>query len=129
MGAATARAAAARGYRGVAGFDVARTADGRLVLLDANFRFNGSTVALLLAESLGAPVVRSAGWSFDGPFESLERLLRGERGHFVATGFWDPPRGAPSLTGLVHGASREEVAARLRELERGGFRSRWREAA
>ena len=124
LGRAAAKAGAERGYRGVVGIDVARCADGRLRVLDANFRFNGSTVALLFQDALvarGLPVVRSRGFAFDGSFEEMERAIRGARAFLLPTGAWDPAEGPPRIRALVAGASREEVSMALDALARAGF--------
>ena len=46
------RAAAARGYRGIAGIDVAFLEDGPPRVLDLNFRVNGSTAAAWLRSAV-----------------------------------------------------------------------------
>ncbi len=73
----------ATGYAGVAGFDIAITADGRPVVLDLNFRINGSTLGLAYRESL---------FEQYGPMEILVRSVRDTRG-------WDHLRGALSAPG------------------------------
>jgi hypothetical protein len=55
------RRAVLRGYIGFAGFDVACCADGRLRVLDLNFRVNGSTTAVFLRAA--RPTWRAAGSS------------------------------------------------------------------
>jgi len=40
----------AEGYRGVAGMDIVSTRDGRILVIDLNFRFNASTVLPVVAE-------------------------------------------------------------------------------
>ena len=46
------RRAAALGYRGIAGIDVALTPPGETYVLDLNFRVNASTPAILLAPAI-----------------------------------------------------------------------------
>ena len=46
------RRAASLGYRGLAGVDVAITRDGRILVLDLNFRINASTPGLLLGPAI-----------------------------------------------------------------------------
>jgi len=52
LGCEIARRGSVAGYVGIAGFDIAVTASGRAVVLDLNFRINGSTVGLLYRESI-----------------------------------------------------------------------------
>jgi hypothetical protein len=100
-------AARRRGYVGMAGFDIVRTADGRTLALDLNFRFNACTAALLLREALvewsGRPYGRVAGFRAnlpDGPLlEAVGRFVT-ER-VFAPTGSFLPESGARRVSGLV----------------------------
>jgi hypothetical protein len=135
VGRAVAHSAAARGWRGCLGVDVALLADGRAIAHDLNFRTNGSTVPLLLFESVarsrsGCAVGRSRGWTWrgDGGFAGLVRLAgaAAARGVLVPYGTYDPDAGGPAgaqprLSGLLVGASREEVCERERELAAAGL--------
>jgi hypothetical protein len=52
IGLAIATRGASLGYRGFVGIDIVATADRRWVVLDLNFRVNGSTTAVLLARAI-----------------------------------------------------------------------------
>jgi hypothetical protein len=119
--------AARAGYLGVAGFDVAVGADGRLVVFDANFRLNGSTPALLLSSSVasatGAVAIRyltvEASAGLTSALPHLRKALR--KGWFVPLNGFDPawaddPEAKPWFSGLLLGADRAEVQARQGEL-------------
>jgi hypothetical protein len=94
--------------------------DGRVVVLDLNFRSNGSTAAVLLADDVrrrrGARVLRFRGWRVDGDFAALRRLADPaiERGTLLPRSGWDPAAagadGPARASGLLLGSSREEVA-------------------
>lgn len=110
---------AARGYRGVAGFDIALTRDGRFRVLDCNFRINGSTAGLLCREAV---------LEVRGPGEIMFRSVRDRRGwsslrsalaEAVANGSvlpfagydpaGDPAGGAARASVLVTGRDRDAV--------------------
>jgi hypothetical protein len=77
---AAGRRAAARGFRGVAAFDIGRRPDGRPVVFDPNFRINASTQQVLLHDSIVARSGRTVTLSFaalsDAPLERLDAALR-----------------------------------------------------
>jgi hypothetical protein len=52
IGLAIAQRGASLGYRGFVGIDIVATEDGRWMVLDLNFRVNGSTAAVLLARAI-----------------------------------------------------------------------------
>jgi hypothetical protein len=111
------RRAAARGYVGFAGADVAITRDGRAVVLDLNLRFNASTVPLLVLDSVRArnprPVIRARRWLLPGTLEELEPQLERaiDAGEFVPLSIYDAPDRA-FVSGLFLGDTREEVERR-----------------
>lgn len=121
------------GYRGFAGFDAAIAADGSFRIYDLNFRFNGSTVPLLLYDALaqhtGLPVAKRVTWmhkdSFDGMLAALRRAL--ERHELVPLGIFDPTRcrggsdAVPRISAMLFGSSREEVREKEREVASLGF--------
>lgn len=125
--------AAALGYRGFAGLDMAVCADGRLRVFDLNFRVNGSTVAVLLSEEIrrlrGMPVMRLrsflAGADFGGMIAGAREAVA--RGILVPLATYQPaesgrPADPPRLLGLVPGKSRMDVRRHEEELERCGLR-------
>lgn len=112
-GRAIMEAGVARGYRGIAGFDVARCADGRWLYFDLNFRLNGSTAPVLLLRATAArlqlPVFRYRSWCGADGFDAL--LARARRGLHagrllpLSIHAGAPPR----LSGMVAGTSRADV--------------------
>jgi hypothetical protein len=121
--------AAARGYRGFAGIDVAFARGRPPLVLDLNFRMNGSTAAALLRPALEARGARAIRWrSFEGRdgFPALFRAVRSatERGTVVPLAFYDPRAtpvgGLPRASLLLLGASREETDAEERRLADAG---------
>lgn len=120
------QAAAALGYRGISGIDVAELRDGSWRIIDLNFRVNGSTAGAWLrpsiAERRGAAVIRGRSWSCKQGFPRMIAVAREavRRGTLVPLGFYDPDAcaegGLPRMAGLLLGASRgeiEEECARL----------------
>ncbi|MCH5374899.1 MAG: hypothetical protein JJ992_13065 [Planctomycetes bacterium] len=120
--------AAGRGYRGLAGFDIAVLRDGRLLVLDLNFRINGCTPSLLLYEHarsvLKFPLGCLRTWrGRAGSFLDIYRVFSeavADR-YFLPLCVYEPaaggnPEGVPSVSGLVFGATRVEVEAKLRYL-------------
>lgn len=119
---------AAMGYRGIAGIDMARTRDGRTVVLDLNFRINSCTPALLFAPDLrnrGVRLMRLATIRHPPGAANLAEVIA----PFVASGavvplrLFDPL--AAGLDGgdaiahlLVTGASRQDVTENWEELGR-----------
>lgn len=112
--------AAGIGYRGIAGIDVALTGDGRSFVLDLNFRINASTAALLLAPAIvaqfGHDHLLSKRFKGGGGMSqfvlAMEQFV--QRGQFIPLALFDPIAagllgGAPSVLGLVGGASREQT--------------------
>ncbi len=118
--------AAAMGYRGIAGFDMAFCADGRLRVYDLNFRVNGSTAGLLLQHALAKArefaIFRSRAFRDPRGFGSLLACARAavRRGLLVPLGFYDPrilcEACAPRVLAIVGGGTREEIAEREKEI-------------
>lgn len=116
---------AARGYLGIAGFDIVAAADGRILVLDLNFRVNGSTAGLLYRESL-----RDA----QGPVEVMFVTLRDSHGwahacailtEYVAAGRILPFAGydpapcsgaAAKMSVLATGPTRDDVTSMIASL-------------
>jgi hypothetical protein len=122
---------AAHGYRGFAGVDVAFPRGGPPVVLDLNFRMNGSTPAALLRASLeadGPRAVRSRTLVGDGGFPDLLATVRAgtERGTLVPLALYDPREspegGRPRAAVLLVGRSRAEVEDEERRLASLGLR-------
>jgi hypothetical protein len=115
--------AVALGYKGVAGFDIVLSFDERVIVLDLNFRVNGSTASILLQQGItqayGVSTLRYTSWRWRGA--TAQRLARAQQfiqqGYFVPLSFYDAeaspyPEAISRLLGIVIGQSREEVAAR-----------------
>jgi hypothetical protein len=121
--------AVALGYKGVAGFDTVLLADDRVVVLDLNFRVNGSTATILLQrgimEAYGVSTLLYTSWQWHGA--TAQRLTRAQQfiqqGYFIPLSFYNAelspyPEAASRLLGIVIGQSREEVAARNEQFTR-----------
>ncbi|HET7605991.1 MAG TPA: hypothetical protein VFK28_07975 [Sphingomicrobium sp.] len=121
------RRAAAMGYRGLAGVDLALTSGSATYVLDLNFRFNASTAAILLAPAItsrsGATAIHLR--RVQGPLvaDHLADAMR----PFVASGGLIPlnlfdaeaaghPGKSARSRALVVGASREVVEATEAEM-------------
>lgn len=121
------------GYRGFAGFDAAVAADGSFCIYDLNFRFNGSTVPLLLYDALarrtGLSVAKRAAWKHSGSFAAMLTALRRavEHHQMIPFGVFDPTASrdhddaVPRISALLFGASREEIAEKECVLDSLGF--------
>lgn len=119
------------GYWGFVGIDMAVQDDGRIIVFDLNFRINGSTCALVLADAvrhhLGQAVMRSCtlvgkgsyGEALEGVYKAMERKL------LVPTASCDPAAGGysavPRIQCLILGQTREEVAENQRQIAEWGF--------
>jgi len=125
------RAAAARGYRGIVGVDVAFPEDGPPLVLDLNFRVNGSTAAVWLKagieEARGGVSMRLRSWAFERGFDDLFRIARRavERRSLLPLCLYDPRAceagGMPRLHGILVGASRAAVREEERRLAAEGL--------
>ena len=124
-------AAATRGYRGIAGVDVAFPENGPPRVLDLNFRVNGSTAAAWLRRSVegtrGLGSMRLRSWTCESGFDDLLRVVRGaiERRSLVPLCLYDPgasaAAGLPRLNGILTGPSRGAVRAEERRLAADGL--------
>jgi len=117
----------ALGYYGCVGIDMAVREDGRMAVFDLNFRVNGSTTALLLAESVqrtsGRTVLRFRALRGRGTYRDLlsSAYVAIHKGIFLPLSSYDPdvgghPKARPRMTGLILGNTREEVKEHEREL-------------
>ena len=122
--------AVARGYRGFAGVDIALLEDDRFVVLDLNFRMNGSTSSLLLsgriADERGTPVMRLAPLQARSGWDDLMRITAAAvRDHqVIPLCTYRPPDGSGEparLLAMVAGTSRTQVDTRLDELRNTGL--------
>jgi hypothetical protein len=125
---AIAQRAADLGYRGMCSLDCAETADGRLVMLDLNFRITAGSIPLLALQSVRPDAL-------DHPAESLNLtvpapladLLTDLRPALTAGGLLvvaghdtartDNPTRQSTLHLVVHGDDPDDVATRRRALE------------
>lgn len=129
---ATVQRAAAMGYRGFAGVDMALTADDRILVLDLNFRVNASTVPVLLAPALrerfGAVTmhlrkIRGSGNAMQLA-DGLEPFVRS--GRVLPLSVFDPEAAgyagnAPGSHALIVGKSRDDALETERGLARAGI--------
>lgn len=113
------RRAVDRGYVGMAGFDMIVDRDGRLWVIDLNFRLNASTGANLWRDALfadsGCSVAKTVKWTFPGPMRAAMTTLTeliDSRLMFPLKMF-DPhsvgEAGEAEVFGLLLGHSRQEV--------------------
>jgi len=122
-----------RGYRGFAGVDVGRTSEGRWLAFDLNFRINGSTVQVLLRDSVadewGAACTRICyGIRFRGTFGAMLEQLWAfhSRRELVPLLAFDMERVGTAETSpvcnlLVTGSKPEAVGSVLDDLRQAGF--------
>ncbi len=123
-----------RGFWGCVGIDVAVLNNGGICVYDLNFRVNGSTAALLLADSIfsatGSRVARLCSMkstiSYEAMLEVAYRAIDDKI--FLPLGSYDPvaggQKGAPSrLSGLVLGENRTDVGRHLDFLAKRGVGS------
>jgi hypothetical protein len=80
IGLETVERGAKLGYRGLLGIDIVGTEDGRWVVMDLNFRVNGSSAAVLLAPSIhrmmGACLLHLRSFTCEGGFAKLVAIAR-----------------------------------------------------
>lgn len=107
------------GYRGPAGLDLGRTADGRLLVFDLNVRLNASSGHLLLHAPAAAPTAAAASVSFfaksaqSPDFVATQALPWIRDGHLLVTRLANlsrlpHPEPAVTVTGLVFGEDAED---------------------
>ncbi len=123
--------ASAKGYRGPVGIDVALCADGRVLILDLNFRVCGSTAAAWLRPWLertrGVRTIRVSSWTGKQGFAAMCRVVREAvgRGTLIPLSLYDPAAcemgGVPRAAGLVVGSSRGEVEEEVQRLAAAGL--------
>lgn len=120
------------GYYGLLGIDMAVLADGQLRVYDLNFRINGSTVPLLLVDSLlettGRKLAKLDRFVGPGTYQELLDVAYGEmaKGTLIPFSSYDPaavghPDWPPRMLVLMVGDSREEIDATRRELAAAGL--------
>jgi hypothetical protein len=86
---------ASLGYRGFAGIDVVENQEGRWIVLDLNFRVNGSTAAVLLApaiqQALGQCCLHIRGFVCEAGFKQLVTVARSalRSGTLIPVGVFD----------------------------------------
>ena len=117
VGYSIAEAARDAGYRGIAGFDIVQTTDGRTAALDLNCRLNACTTALLLRYDLeewsGRATMVAGDWETglddSGLLDRVSELV--DRRVLVPTGSFLPRAGARRVWGIVLGDDRPEALA------------------
>jgi hypothetical protein len=126
------RRAAALGYRGIAGIDMVLSSDGRVYVLDLNFRVNGSTAAVLLSPALheerGPCLMHLRGFKGAGSANEMALIARGAvaRGQMIPMSLFDAEAaghrgGASILRALVLGPDRDAILAIESELAAAGL--------
>lgn len=120
--------AAQAGFRGIAGFDILQGPDGRLFVIDLNFRPNGSTPLLSVLARLGPdrgyPFARFMLCTSDDGLEAALSRLGADfsAGWLVLTGAYDDGAVPARLRLVVLAENQHHLALRLRYLERKGLR-------
>jgi hypothetical protein len=105
------------GYRGLAGFDVVETIDGRAIVLDLNCRLNGCTVALLLQDAIhewsGTATMVAASWTtaLDDSRLLATLLELVDRRRLVPTGSFLPADATRTVWGVALGESLADALA------------------
>ena len=113
---------AALGYRGIVGVDIAMTREDRIYVLDLNFRLNGCTAAILLAEDVaertGATIMHLRTLRTSGDAADLAETLRPyvAGSNVIPLNLFDPAAAGyankpASAQVLILGSSRAEVLA------------------
>ncbi|WP_059172116.1 ATP-grasp domain-containing protein [Bacillus sp. FJAT-27445] len=108
------------GYRGVAGFDILLTEDGRVLCIDLNFRLNGSTPALLLKDSIFSSRqtrdMMFKTWKIDSGWDDFRSVCTSliKDGSLIPLAIYHPEDGAdqemrPIINGILLGSSREDI--------------------
>lgn len=116
------------GFRGVAGFDIGLSMDGRLILFDPNFRIASSTPQILFHQSAvarcGLPVSRSFQATPTGPFNETAARLHApiDQGWFVPLRLLNGDRhplsgGKHIITGFVLGMDQEAATLNAKRLQ------------
>ncbi|TGD41347.1 hypothetical protein EEB11_18865 [Pseudotabrizicola sediminis] len=116
--------ARARGYLGIAGFDIGRAVDGQLIVFDPNFRINACTGQVLLHPAASTRSGLGVSRSFHVTSKLAADELMNRLTPPIADGWLVPTRvidgrwldaDAPpaACTGFVLGRTREEAAANL----------------
>jgi L-aspartate-L-methionine ligase len=122
IGCAVAGRASGLGYRGILGIDLAILSDERIMVLDLNFRLNGSTAAVLLAPGIAR--AHGAGWlhlrrfvsreGYDVLIAAARSALR--RGRLLPLATFDPQAAGihdqrARIVAIVLGDSRDDIRA------------------
>jgi biotin carboxylase len=114
------------GYRGVAGFDIGVTSDGRPFVFDLNFRIVSSTPQVLLHEGavsrVNARISQSWGIMLKGALEpALSRMSDFSRsGEFIPTRLYEATAdtgGMSLITGMVVAPTLNEVESIIVNIE------------
>jgi hypothetical protein len=121
-------AARTLGFRGLAGFDIGQTPEGRFVVFDPNFRFNSSTPQAIFHASAAARI----GWPASRSFhvltgrpcgDAIERILPAiDAGWFVPTRLLDgallpAAEGKTFVTGFVLGNDLDHARTLSQDLQ------------
>jgi hypothetical protein len=116
------RKAAALGYRGISGIDIALLDDERPMVLDLNFRVNGSTATVLFAPALlknfGPVITHLRTFTAADGFEKMIATARSHvrRGHLIPLNTFNPAatnyaQSPARLAALVIASTKSEIEA------------------
>ncbi|WP_409272090.1 hypothetical protein V1499_20325 [Neobacillus sp. SCS-31] len=120
------------GYKGVAGFDILLSEDGRVLCIDLNFRLNGSTPALLLKDSIferhNMEDMMYKTWKIDSEWDEFLSVCKNmiESGALIPLAIYHPDdegdQGSqPFINGILIGHSRDDILKKEQYLAEKGW--------
>jgi len=123
--------AVSKGYVGIAGIDIVITEDNRILVIDLNFRQNGSTGPLLLRDSIfqnwEANVLKLGKWKWGGSFKDFEKKMKRLINHKRVVPLSIYKSSDPTLpytvymTCLLVGETKEGIGEVEEEMKKSGF--------
>ncbi len=108
------------GFVGIGGFDIAMSKQNRALVIDLNFRLNGSTPALLLGNSImlthNASVLLFRTWNAGMEWKQFVSVCKDlmENNSFIPISIYDPssspyPNSRPLISGVLVGYSKQDI--------------------
>lgn len=119
--------ASTMGYHGICGIDIILSKDSRPLVIDLNFRLNGSTPALLLKESIfshhESAVLLFRNWKSSLQEEEFFSVCNEaiEQGHLLPLAVYDPTESSYGnehyfFSGILLGNTKDEICQKERDL-------------
>ncbi|WP_316572584.1 ATP-grasp domain-containing protein [Neobacillus sp. YIM B06451] len=120
------------GYKGVAGFDILLSEEGRVLCIDLNFRLNGSTPALLLKDSIFESYqtqdMMYKTWKIDSEWNDFLSVCKNmiESRTLIPLAIYHPdvegnPGTQPFINGILIGDSRDDILKKEQYLAECGW--------